>query len=81
MYWNIYHTMTTITLYDCDLCYLVQDSFKIIGGGEGSGPPSPHPRSVRHRLAETVNSAFKFEVNVCSINFTHGYWYILFLFL
>jgi hypothetical protein len=35
---------------------------KLLGGGEGSGPLAPHPRSVRHRLAETVNSAFKFEV-------------------
>jgi hypothetical protein len=32
-------------------------------------------------LAKTVNSAFKFEVNVCGTNFTHGPGYILFIFV
>jgi hypothetical protein len=32
-------------------------------------------------LAKTVNSAFKFEVNVCGTNFTHGSGYILFIFV
>ena len=38
--------MMTITLYECDLCFLVQDFYslsKLLGGGGGLGPPS-----VRH---------------------------------
>jgi hypothetical protein len=38
----------TITLYECDLCYLVQDFYslsKLLGGG-GLAPPGPPP-SVR----------------------------------
>jgi hypothetical protein len=43
-----YYIMTTITLYECDSCYLVQDFYslsKLLGGGEGGGldPLAPHP--------------------------------------
>ena len=59
--------MMTIMLYECDLCYLVQDFYslsKLLGGRGGGGGGAWTPK--------TVNSAFKFEVNVCGINFTHG---------
>ena len=35
-----YYIMTTITLYECDSCYLVQDFYslsKLLGGGGGEG--------------------------------------------
>jgi hypothetical protein len=43
MYSTETYIMITITLYECDLCYLVQDFYSLSKLLGGSGPPS-----VRH---------------------------------
>ena len=53
MYCTETYIMITITLYECDLCYLVQDFYnlsKLLGGGGGGGAQAPlaPPPSVRH---------------------------------
>jgi hypothetical protein len=58
--WRQLHYMSVI----CVIWYQIFTVFQnyIGGGGGGLGPPS-----VRHWLAKTVNSTFKFEVQVCGI--------------
>jgi hypothetical protein len=47
--------MVTITLYECDLCYLVQDFYslsKLLGGG--GSPPLVSATAIRLRRAFSV---------------------------